>query len=140
MVGLLFVTMHSASGMQERTDIMPRVFEVTPTEMTNLLCEGAEGCDASDIMAAYSQGVMYLREGWSARDAKQTGILLHEFVHHLQFMAGRDFACAGEREAEAYETQLRFLETQGINADDEPGEYMAGPLKRMMIYQCGELF
>jgi hypothetical protein len=41
-------------------------------------------------------------------------ILVHELVHHLQVVNHIQLECWGRYEAQAYELQIRWLRTQGI--------------------------
>jgi hypothetical protein len=74
-----------------------------------------------DVHAIYDDQsrTIYLPEGWTGATAADSSLLVHELVHHLQNVAGMSFACAGEREKEAYRAQARWLELFGKSLVDE---------------------
>lgn len=65
-----------------------------------------------EIVAIYDDRArtIYLSKDWSGKTSAEISVLVHEMVHHLQNLAGRKYACAGEREKTAYQAQARFLD------------------------------
>ena len=59
---------------------------------------------------------VFLVRPWSAEDKRQVSVLLHELVHHVQFL-NRDFECLQAAEWEAYQLQAKWLAGRGV----EPG-------------------
>jgi hypothetical protein len=78
---------------------------------------------ASRVAAVYDTRTktIYLAEGWTGHTPAETSILVHEMVHHLQNVSGKTFACAGEREKEAYAAQEQWLRLFGRNLKSEFG-------------------
>jgi hypothetical protein len=61
-----------------------------------------------------SEHLIYLADGWNKDDLVDQSILVHELVHHLQIENHIEFACWGRYEAQAYELQIQWLRTQGV--------------------------
>ena len=57
------------------------------------------------IAAAYSRGVMFLPDTFDITNLHHAGTLLHELVHHLQFIEGRQYACGAAEERDAYDLE-----------------------------------
>jgi hypothetical protein len=66
--------------------------------------------------ALYSKDehLIYLATSWKKDDLIDQSILVHELVHHLQMENHIQFECWGRYEAQAYELQIRWLRSQGI--------------------------
>jgi hypothetical protein len=69
----------------------------------------------SELNAAYDlpNRVVYLVLPWTASDAYDRSVLLHELIHDVQ-LSNRDWACTGEPEWEAYTLQAIYLQEHGI--------------------------
>lgn len=69
----------------------------------------------SDVVAFYENAsrTVFLRQGWTSSSAADVSVLVHEFVHHLQNVAGMTYACPAEREKLAYAAQQKWLERSG---------------------------
>lgn len=51
---------------------------------------------------------------WDPEDPTQMSLLVHELVHHAQlFMKNKRWACANEKETQAYTLQNKWLEEHG---------------------------
>jgi hypothetical protein len=76
-----------------------------------------------NVFAIYDDATrtIYLHDGWTGITPADSSLLVHEMVHHLQNAAGMTFACAGEREKDAYRAQARWLELFGRSLEDEFG-------------------
>lgn len=118
----------SPAMAQERTDIMPRVI-VTSQEHLNFLM-GLKPDAGDRIGAVYGEGVIYLSQGWTVRSLEDLSILLHEFVHHLQFIGALDYQCRQAAERPAYDAQIAFLEAHGETLE-KPNEFT-----RMWLTTC----
>ena len=59
---------------------------------------------------------VFLVRPWSADNTRQVSVLLHELVHHVQFL-NRGFECKQASEWEAYQLQAKWLAEQRV----EPG-------------------
>lgn len=75
-----------------------------------------------ELNAAYAAAdrKVHLVQPWSATDAYDRSVLLHEYVHVVQ-LANRDWPCVGAPEMEAYLLQARYLEENGIVPDFDWG-------------------
>jgi hypothetical protein len=49
-----------------------------------------------------------------------TDTLVHELVHHFQFVSEKPFRCSAEAEREAYEIQARWIEQTGVGSLPHP--------------------
>ena len=59
---------------------------------------------------------IYLVEPWSAGDAQDVSVLLHELAHHRQAEAGHWY-CPGAQEKPAYKLQAAWLAEQGLTGN-----------------------
>jgi hypothetical protein len=66
--------------------------------------------------ALYSKNehLIFLTNTWRKDDVLDQSILVYELVHHLQMENKIQLECWGRYEAQAYELQIRWLRTQGI--------------------------
>ena len=80
-------------------------------EELNLMYYGTAEVDNFSVEAIYSDGVVFLREGFNVRE--KAFILLHELVHHVQFNSGKQFGCPEEMEAEAYDLMDKYVDVSG---------------------------
>jgi hypothetical protein len=65
--------------------------------------------------------LIYLADSWNKDDLVDQSILVHELVHHLEIEDHVQFACWGRYEAQAYELQIQWLRTQGV---DDPNNLL----------------
>ena len=74
-----------------------------------------------DVFAIYDNATrtIYLHENWTGATPADSSLLVHEVVHHLQNAAGMKFACAGEREKDAYRAQRAWLALFGRTLEQE---------------------
>ena len=74
-----------------------------------------------DVFAIYDDATrtIYVHQNWTGDTPADSSLLVHEMVHHLQNVAGMKFACAGEREKDAYRAQARWLELFDKSLVDE---------------------
>jgi len=98
-------------------EALPRVAIVAAPELHRLRYGAAasQGAATLDLVAAYDDATrtIYLAEGWTGATPRESSVLVHEMVHHVQSLAGRRYGCAAEREAEAYALQDRWLARSG---------------------------
>jgi len=57
---------------------------------------------------------IYLLDGWRADDLRDRSILLHELVHHLQYLNHVKATCKSEYEIQAVKLQVAWLREQGV--------------------------
>jgi hypothetical protein len=74
-----------------------------------------------EVVAVYDDATrtVYLPESWTGETIAEQSVLVHEMVHHLQNLAAKKFACAGEREKPAYLAQDRWLRLHGLELEKE---------------------
>lgn len=65
----------------------------------------------------------------SGNEAKHT--VMHELVHHLQYLSGKEYACIGEMEREAYRLSDKYAEE--VLHDES---LKADPLTLFFITEC----
>lgn len=87
-----------------------------PPEVLNYKACGHSRCPVI-IIAAYLDGVIYLRYDWDDSDIMSASYLVHETIHYLQDQSGlmNDKTCNRRKELEwqAYELQNRWLMSRG---------------------------
>ena len=93
----------------------PPRFAVVDNDAAILRHETRNGIAVTSL-AAESDGALYLsvKATVHLQDDLYRGLLVHELVHILQNDSGRRYACANQREAEAYALQNRFLEDHDL--------------------------
>jgi hypothetical protein len=71
---------------------------------------------ASRVEALYSEEdhSIYLPDSWRADDLRDSSILLHEIVHHLQYLNHVKADCLSEYELQAVNLQVTWLREQGV--------------------------
>jgi len=77
---------------------------------------------------------IYLPEGWRADDLRDRSILLHELVHHLQYLNHVKATCESEYDFQALKLQVAWLDEQG--AEDPLNLLGINPYFLLMLRQC----
>lgn len=96
---------------------------------------GGEPTDLN-IEALYSNKdrTVYLSTDWRPNDLRDRSALLHELVHHLQYLNGIKASCPQEYEWQAYHLQVDWLHEQGV---EDPLELLGvSPLFIYLLSQC----
>jgi hypothetical protein len=94
----------------------------------NYIYYGQAKIRGDGVLAAYNDGgLMFLPTTFTL--GRDDYLLVHEIVHHLQAHSDADFKCRAEREKEAYETQIKFVDETGV------GEKPSG-LFMLMLNRC----
>ncbi len=91
------------------------------------------------VEALYSERdhSIYLPDGWRADNLRRRSILLHELVHHLQYLNHAKVTCESEHEFQALQLQVMWLGEQGV---DDPFDLTGlDPLWLMMLKECDEM-
>jgi hypothetical protein len=90
---------------------------------------------ASTVLAFYDQrrAAIILPRGWTGADPVERSILVHELVHHFQFVEAERFACSAARENDAYAAQERYLAAHGLTLQ---GAIEVDPLFLLMATNC----
>jgi hypothetical protein len=70
------------------------------------------------INALYLPHVLLLADDLAETECSDT--LVHELVHHFQFVTGRAFRCTAEAEREAYELQAQWTRETGVGMLPSP--------------------
>jgi hypothetical protein len=114
---------------------LPEIAYATPERIHELRHGTAEPA-ALDVVAIYDDEARTIRlpEGWTGGSPAEMSVLVHEMVHHAQNLSGRRFACPGEREAEAYMIQERWLALFGETLE---GAFGIDPMTRLVLTRCG---
>ncbi len=77
---------------------------------------------------------IYLSDRWHADDLHDRSVLLHELVHHLQYLNHMKATCVSEYEWQAVELQVAWLREQGV---EDPLSLMGiSRLFLFMLRQC----
>lgn len=103
------------------TDIALPAFIVLPRATLNYLfysqmVGGFKGQDC--INALYLPHVILLAEDFEITTCSD--ILVHELVHHFQFVTGKSFRCTAEAELEAYLLQAIWSAETGVGVPPSP--------------------
>ena len=77
---------------------------------------------------------IYLPEGWRGDDLHDRSVLLHELVHHLQYLNKVKAVCSSEYDWQALELQVAWLREQGV--EDALDLLGLSPLYILMLRQC----
>lgn len=102
-------------------DLAPRVKLLSAEDIQATFCPKSE-CLEVVAFYHYPTQTIVLRDTFDPQNNYDLSAYLHEFVHHLQNLAGEsEHRCVGEREGEAYGTQIEFLKQRG---DEDPHKTM----------------
>src|SRR5262245_55527822 len=96
---------------------VPPIKTTSPEELGKMLLGPSSGLE--EIIrptALYSKNehLIYLATTWKKDNVLDQSILVHELMHHLQVENHIQLECWGRYEAQAYELQIRWLRTQGV--------------------------
>ncbi len=105
------------------TDVLPEVHRLPAMQLAMMHYGSADIANRTDIMAVYDSRTktIYLRNDWTGKTPAETSALVHELVHHLQYIASRRYRCPEEREALAYRAQQKWLALFGETLEDDFG-------------------
>ena len=96
---------------------------------------GGKGTDYH-VESLYSEEdhTVYLPDSWHADNLRDRSILLHELVHHLQYLNNVKVTCATEYEWQAVQLQVTWLREQEV---DNPIDLLGiDPRFLFMLRQC----
>jgi hypothetical protein len=105
------------------TDI-PAKIEIVPKSRINQIATGSAGALVDEGMVSVYDDrtrTIYLATGWNGDSPRETSILVHELVHHLQNMSAMKFPCPAARERAAYAAQNQWLAQYGLDLKSEFG-------------------
>jgi hypothetical protein len=99
-----------------RTADVPPIKTVPSGELNKMLLGPSNWPQGIEPCALYSKNehLIFLASTWKGDDVLDQSILVHELVHHLQIENHIQLKCWGRYEVQAYELQVRWLRTQGI--------------------------
>ena len=129
---LLWLAVAPSSDHQRRDDIMPEIVFVAPESLRSSACPDNIHCLAAKALYVPAEHRIYLRNDWSADNFHDLGILLHEFVHHLQTVGKLHFPCETEIELPAYTIQEAFYRAQ----NRDPSGNVPSGFTRFTRYSC----
>lgn len=89
---------------------MPDVVFVAPQQLRTDACPKNAECLSAKALYVPAEHRIYLRNDWSAENFDDLGVLLHEFVHHLQTLGKFEYGCNSEAELPAYRIQEAFYQ------------------------------
>lgn len=97
------------------------------------LCAGM--CDGAEVLAYYdtTRAAIVLSTDFDLSLVEHQGWLLHEYVHHVQFMDGHTFPCANAVEADAYTAEVIYLDAFGDMDEEYLGDLF---FHGMSLSQC----
>lgn len=90
------------------------------------------------IGAFYSEKdhTIYLPDSWNPNALRDRSILLHELVHHLQYLNHVKVTCESEYEFQAFKLEAAWLDEQGV---EYPLDLMGVDLRYvLMLSHCPE--
>jgi hypothetical protein len=98
----------------------------------------AEDSTGFNIGAFYSEKdhTVYLPDSWHPNNLRDRSILLHELVHHLQYLNRVKAMCPGESEWQALHLQVDWLSEQGV---EDPFGLMGMSSLFLMLPRCDEM-
>jgi len=114
----------------------PPIRLIPPAEIKTMFA-GEKPTDLN-IESLYSNKdhVIYLSNRWNSNALRDRSALLHELVHHLQYLNGVKVACPEEYEWQAYHLQADWLHEQGV--EDPLNLIGISPLFIYMLAHCPE--
>ena len=114
----------------------PPIRLIASAEMTKMYSDGEPNHPKIEALYSLKDHIIYLTEGWHPNKLGDRSKLLHELVHHLQFLNGIKATCPQESEWQAYQLQVDWLREQGV---DDPLELLGiNPLFIYIIAHCPE--
>lgn len=112
----------------------PSIRIVPYTELVKIY-SGGKGTDYH-VESLYSETdhTIYLPDSWHSNDLRDRSLLLHEIVHHLQYLNSVKAICSSEFEWQALELQVTWLRQQEV---DDPIDFLGiNPRFLLMLRQC----
>jgi hypothetical protein len=94
---------------------VPPIRLVPREEIKNVF--GKEMASDLNVEALHSNKdhIVYLLESWRPGNLRDRSILLHELVHHLQYLNNVKTVCHAEEERQAYDLQIKWLREHGVD-------------------------
>jgi len=111
---------------------MPDVVFVAPQALRSEVCPNNAKCLSAKALYVPAERRIYLRNDWSAKNFDDVGVLLHEFVHHLQTIGKLEYGCDTEIELPAYQIQEAFYRAHHRS----PKGHVPSEFTRYTRYSC----
>ena len=92
----------------------PPVHFISSDELVNTFTGGKPTTYHVEALYSNEDHSVYLSDSWRADDLRDRSILLHELVHHLQYLNHVEATCASEYELQAVKLQMTWLREQGV--------------------------
>lgn len=112
--------------------IMPEVVFVAPERLQPRACPEGMKCLPSLALYEGEERRIYLSRDWSPDNFHDLGILLHEFIHHLQIIGKLEYPCGRGIEIPAYALQEAFYNAHAR----EPAGRVPSGFTRFTRYSC----
>lgn len=109
--------MHSlASWVEKKTHISMQVLPVATASNRSLgIALRIDDVQRAGAMAAYLPGRLYISNTiWDPNSLRMQSYIVHELVHHAQFVSGKTYPCHAAKEREAYTLQNQWLIEHGL--------------------------
>ena len=89
----------------------PTIELLPATQIAEIHYGTSDSYNWREVIATYDDATrtIFLAEGWTGRTPADLSILVHEMVHHLQDVSGRQYVCPASREKLAYAAQDAWL-------------------------------
>jgi len=131
--GAVFWLQFGPSLAERRTaGMMPDIVFVPPQELRTDVCPKNAECLSARALYVPAEHRIYLRNDWSPDSFDDLGVLLHEFVHHLQTIGKLEYGCDPEIELPAYLIQEAFYQAHRRVAEGQvPSQFT-----RFVRYSC----
>jgi Domain of unknown function (DUF6647) len=114
----------------------PPIRFVPKATLVKMFSETSTGLHVEALYSERDHSI-YLANGWRADNLRRRSILLHELVHHLQYLNHAKVTCQSEYEVQALQLQVTWLGDQGV---DDPFDLIGlDPLWLMMLKKCDEM-
>ena len=114
----------------------PPIKFVSHEELVKMFGGRADGIHVEALYSERDHSI-YLPEGWRADNLRRRSILLHELVHHLQYLNHPKVTCQAELELQAFKLQVAWLSDQGV--EDPLGLLGVNPKILFMLGKCDEM-
>lgn len=109
----------------------PRIEFVRPDQLARMRYRGLlsknepdslispQSTPSDDVLAIYDSQTktIFLAEGWTGATPAERSILVHEMVHHLQYLGDVKYDCPAAREKPAYRAQNNWLHRHGLDLE-----------------------
>lgn len=115
---------------------VPPVHFISRARLTEMYTGGRPSNLTAYSLYCDADHSIYLLDTWKADSLLDRSELLHELVHHLQYLNHVPATCPAEYEWQAYQLQAEWLHDQGV---EEPLDLMGvSPVTIYLLSRCPE--